>query len=187
VVCASTAAAPLRCRFRLAQSSGCAWCVYRNHRPRLLVSATPNPTCDRFAGTAGQIGAPHYPVSLVFFLVGRRSSPRSRPIRSRRRSPARSAACITPRCGRSPGPKAIRLAHPRRRRHAHTDSQGLDPPNLAQASPATIPDSRRGERMRSCRRDCARARARSANHGRPVPITGFYSKHDFSSSEIGRR
>jgi hypothetical protein len=72
VVRAGTAAAPLRCRFRLAQSSGCAWCVYRrNHRPRLLVSATPNPTCDRFAGHGGTDRGPHYPVTAsLCFLSG---------------------------------------------------------------------------------------------------------------------
>ena len=72
MVRAGTAAAPLRCRFRLAQSSGCAWCVYRrNHRPRLLVSATPNPTCDRFAGHGGTDRGPTLPCNrLSCFLSG---------------------------------------------------------------------------------------------------------------------
>lgn len=163
MVRAGTAAAPLRCRFRLAQSSGCAWCVYRrNHRPRLLVSATPNPTCDRFAGHGGTDRGPHYPVtaSLCFLsgwariVAALKANPK----------PAQVARAIGGlhhttvwQIVRAEG---IRLAHPRRRRHAHTDSQGVDPPNLAQASPATIPNSRRGERMRSCRPDCARARSR---------------------------
>jgi hypothetical protein len=163
VVRAGTAAAPLRCRFRLAQSSGCAWCVYRrNHRPRLLVSATPNPTCDRFAGHGGTDRGPTLPCNrLSCFLSGWARIVAALKANPKPAQVARAIGGVHHttvwQITRAEG---IRLAHPRRRRHAHahTDSQGVDPPNLAQASPATIPNSRRGERMRSCRRDCARAR-----------------------------